>query len=156
MALEPVTKIEVDSESDDSDEVKEHVASSSQKVVLNRNFGRQNSVSEPTEPVEKKQKSPSPDIVPIVPSTVTLCISDSDEDKLDSTNEEADTLKEENSSTEVGTKVAEEPPPSTHLPKQPEEQDSDRDDVISLGDVDIIDLDNSDDNVGKEVRVKLN
>lgn len=155
MALEPVTKIEVDSD-DDDEEAKEPVASSSRKVVLNRDFGRQNSVSEQAEPPEKKRKSPSPDIVPIVPSTVTLCISDSDEDdndKVDTTNEEVDTLKEVHDSAEAEPEVAEEPPPAAQN-EQPDE-DSDRDDVISLGDVDIIDLGNSDDDVGKEVWVKF-
>lgn len=140
LALEPVAKIEVDS---GDEEVKQPVAGTSKKIVLNRAFGKPNRITEKLDPPEPKQKSLSPDIVPIIPSTVTLCISDSDEggDK-EAKDKEANAPKDEQNSTEVATSIKEETVAA--------DMDSDRDDVISIGDVDIIDLDNSDVDVGKD------
>ncbi|KAL5286588.1 CAAP1 family protein [Megaselia abdita] len=148
LALEPVTKIEVDSDDDDEVDVKKPIPSCSRKVVLNRDFGRQNSVSEQSEPPEKKARSPSPDIIPILPSTVTLCISDSEEEdnKDDGDNEED--KKDKQVDVEKPKEEVKEPENVKQTEEKPDE-DSDRDDVISIGEVDIIDLDNSDDNVGK-------
>lgn len=92
----------------------------------------------------------SPDIVPILPNTETLFISDSEEEDTQNLTENNTKIDTEENIPESKTK----PETSKESSKNEagsEHENSDRDDAISLGDVDIIDLDNSDDDIGNDV-----